>query len=150
MWLLIHFLLNEQYNMMLEIVLVVFWPFGLPQISGANVVVHDPKPGAAEGVVIVSGAPDQTHFAQSLIQAFILCGQTAAWDNRDKRQSKSSLVVFIPSFVTLSLWGYGVIVGLYQGCHTIMWIQVQLAWFCWSFPPLRMIVSAFFIAYSDP
>jgi len=51
---------------------------GFPQTSGANVVVHDPKPGATEGLVIVSGAPDQTHAAQSLIQAFILCGQTIA------------------------------------------------------------------------
>ncbi|KAK7349083.1 hypothetical protein VNO77_06160 [Canavalia gladiata] len=48
------------------------------QVSGANVVVHDPKPGAIEGLVIVSGAPDQTHAAQCLIQAFILCGQTVA------------------------------------------------------------------------
>ncbi|KAK7389463.1 hypothetical protein VNO78_24533 [Psophocarpus tetragonolobus] len=44
------------------------------QTSGANVAVHDPKPGATEGLVIVSGAPDQTHAAQCLIQAFILCG----------------------------------------------------------------------------
>ncbi|MED6218928.1 hypothetical protein PIB30_031157 [Stylosanthes scabra] len=50
----------------------------IQQISGANVVVHDSKPGAAECIVSVSGAPDQTQFAQSLIQAFILCGQTAA------------------------------------------------------------------------
>ncbi|KAL2321471.1 hypothetical protein Fmac_025850 [Flemingia macrophylla] len=48
------------------------------QTSGANVAVHDPKPGATEGLVIVSGAPDQTHAAQCLIQAFILCGQTVA------------------------------------------------------------------------
>ncbi|KAK7293944.1 hypothetical protein RJT34_16825 [Clitoria ternatea] len=48
------------------------------QTSGANVVVHDAKPGATEGLVIVSGAPDQTHAAQCLIQAFILCGLTVA------------------------------------------------------------------------
>ncbi|KAJ7952054.1 KH domain-containing protein [Quillaja saponaria] len=48
------------------------------QISGAKVEVHEPKNGATEGLVIVSGVPDQTHAAQSLIQAFILCGQTAA------------------------------------------------------------------------
>ncbi|XP_007023731.2 PREDICTED: KH domain-containing protein HEN4 [Theobroma cacao] len=48
------------------------------QISGANLVIHDPKPGAAEGVVVVSGTSDQLRTAQSLIQAFILCGQTAA------------------------------------------------------------------------
>nr|KYP44361.1 KH domain-containing protein At4g18375 family [Cajanus cajan] len=48
------------------------------QTSGANVAVHDPKPGATEGLVIVSGAPDQTHAAQCLIQAFIFCGQTVA------------------------------------------------------------------------
>ena len=46
------------------------------QISCAKVLIHDPKPGATEGVVIVSGTPEQTHAAQSLIQAFILCGQT--------------------------------------------------------------------------
>ncbi|GMI77437.1 hypothetical protein like AT1G51580 [Hibiscus trionum] len=48
------------------------------QISGANLVIHDPKPGAAEGLVVVSGTSDQLRTAQSLIQAFILCGQTAA------------------------------------------------------------------------
>ncbi|KAF5749362.1 KH domain-containing protein [Tripterygium wilfordii] len=47
------------------------------QISGANVLVHDPKPGATEGVVLVSGTSDQMHAAQSLIHAFILCGQTS-------------------------------------------------------------------------
>ncbi|XP_042498266.1 KH domain-containing protein HEN4 [Macadamia integrifolia] len=46
------------------------------QISGAKVDVHDPRPVATEGVVVVSGTPDQTRAAQSLIQAFILCGQT--------------------------------------------------------------------------
>lgn len=48
----------------------------IQQISCAKVLIHDPKPGATEGVVIVSGTPEQTHAAQSLIQAFILCGQT--------------------------------------------------------------------------
>ncbi|GMH03867.1 hypothetical protein Nepgr_005706 [Nepenthes gracilis] len=46
------------------------------QFSGANVAVHDPKPGATEGVVTLSGTPNQLRAAQSLIQAFILCGQT--------------------------------------------------------------------------
>nr|XP_023918162.1 KH domain-containing protein HEN4-like [Quercus suber] len=48
----------------------------IQQISGAKVLIHDPKPGAVEGVVIVSGTTEQTHAAQCLIQAFILCGQT--------------------------------------------------------------------------
>ncbi|XP_058777931.1 KH domain-containing protein HEN4-like isoform X4 [Vicia villosa] len=47
------------------------------QISGANVVVHDPKPGATEGQVIVSGSQDQIHSALCLTQGFILCGQTS-------------------------------------------------------------------------
>ncbi|ESR41002.1 hypothetical protein KPL70_021161 [Citrus sinensis] len=47
------------------------------QISGANVVVNDPKPGATEGVVMVSGTSDQMRAAQSLIHAFILCGVTS-------------------------------------------------------------------------
>lgn len=42
------------------------------QISGANVVVHDPRAGATEGVVVVMGTPDQLRAAQSLIHAFIL------------------------------------------------------------------------------
>ncbi|PSS07244.1 KH domain-containing protein [Actinidia chinensis var. chinensis] len=42
------------------------------QISGAKVVVHDPRPGATEGMVVVSGTPDQIHAAQSLLHAFIL------------------------------------------------------------------------------
>ncbi|KAE8683121.1 hypothetical protein F3Y22_tig00111213pilonHSYRG00064 [Hibiscus syriacus] len=48
------------------------------QISGANVAIHDPKPGAAVGLVVVSGTWEQLRTAQSLIQAFIICGQTAA------------------------------------------------------------------------
>lgn len=48
-----------------------------PQISGANVVIHDPIPGATEGLVIVSGTQDQIHSAQCLIQGFIFCGLTA-------------------------------------------------------------------------
>ncbi|XP_058228107.1 KH domain-containing protein HEN4 [Rhododendron vialii] len=42
------------------------------QISGAEVFVHDPRPGATEGVAVVSGMRDQLHAAQSLIHAFIL------------------------------------------------------------------------------
>lgn len=46
------------------------------QVSGANLVVHDSKPGSLETQVVVSGAPDKIHVAQSLIHGFILCGQT--------------------------------------------------------------------------
>ncbi|XP_059640671.1 KH domain-containing protein HEN4 [Cornus florida] len=45
------------------------------QISGAKVVVQDPRAGATEGLVVLSGTPDQTRAAQSLIQAFILAEQ---------------------------------------------------------------------------
>lgn len=45
------------------------------QISGAKVDIYGPKPGSAEGVVVVGGTPDQVRAAQSLIHAFILCGQ---------------------------------------------------------------------------
>ncbi|KAG7594862.1 K Homology domain type 1 superfamily [Arabidopsis thaliana x Arabidopsis arenosa] len=48
----------------------------IKQVSGANVVVHDPKAGTTEGLVVVSGTSDQAHFAQSLLHAFILCGQS--------------------------------------------------------------------------
>ncbi|KAL9268585.1 KH domain-containing protein [Drosera capensis] len=46
------------------------------QISDAKITIKDPKPGAAETIVIISGLPDQTNAAQSLIQAFVeVCDQ---------------------------------------------------------------------------
>ncbi|CAI8599943.1 unnamed protein product [Vicia faba] len=42
------------------------------QISDANVTITDPKPGAAETKIIISGTPEQTNAAQSLIQAFVM------------------------------------------------------------------------------
>lgn len=47
------------------------------QISGAMVDIRDQKHGAPEGVVVVSGTGDQVRAAQSLVHAFILCGQTS-------------------------------------------------------------------------
>ncbi|KAF8406106.1 hypothetical protein HHK36_008186 [Tetracentron sinense] len=49
----------------------------LRQISGAEVTVHPPQPGKSEVMVIISGMPDQTQAAQSLLQAFILSGQSS-------------------------------------------------------------------------
>ncbi|KAM1465686.1 hypothetical protein COP2_045531 [Malus domestica] len=42
------------------------------QISDAKVTITEPKPGAVETVIIISGTPEQTHAAQSLIQAFVM------------------------------------------------------------------------------
>ncbi|XP_017969555.1 PREDICTED: KH domain-containing protein HEN4 isoform X4 [Theobroma cacao] len=47
----------------------------LKEISGAKVEVHDPSPGDSEGIVFISGTPDQTLIAQSLLQAFIQANQ---------------------------------------------------------------------------
>ncbi|EOX91913.1 RNA-binding KH domain-containing protein, putative isoform 4 [Theobroma cacao] len=47
----------------------------LKEISGAKVEVHDPSPGESEGIVFISGTPDQTLIAQSLLQAFIQANQ---------------------------------------------------------------------------
>lgn len=47
----------------------------LRQISGAKVEVHDPSPGKSERMVVISGTPDQTRAAQSLLQAFILADE---------------------------------------------------------------------------
>lgn len=47
----------------------------LRQISGAKVEVHDPCPGENDGMVIISGSPDQTRIAQSLLQAFLQAHQ---------------------------------------------------------------------------
>ncbi|XP_059453191.1 KH domain-containing protein HEN4-like [Corylus avellana] len=42
------------------------------QISDAKVAITEPKPGAMETVIIISGTPEQSHAAQSLIQAFVM------------------------------------------------------------------------------
>lgn len=42
------------------------------QISDAKITITDPKPGAVETKIIISGTPEQTHAAQSLIQAFVM------------------------------------------------------------------------------
>ncbi|KAI7729592.1 hypothetical protein M8C21_011069 [Ambrosia artemisiifolia] len=47
----------------------------LRQISGAQVVVHEPGSRNADYVVVISGTPDQTQSAQSLLQAFMLADQ---------------------------------------------------------------------------
>ncbi|KAK7328088.1 hypothetical protein VNO77_22184 [Canavalia gladiata] len=46
----------------------------LRQISGAKVVVHEPRPGTSDRTIVISGSPDETQAAQSLLQAFILSG----------------------------------------------------------------------------
>ncbi|XP_062097284.1 RNA-binding KH domain-containing protein RCF3-like [Humulus lupulus] len=42
------------------------------QISDANITIMEPEAGAVETVIIISGIPEQTHAAQSLIQAFVI------------------------------------------------------------------------------
>ncbi|KAF8404794.1 hypothetical protein HHK36_009683 [Tetracentron sinense] len=42
------------------------------QISGAKVTITEPRPGATETTIIISGTPEQTHAAQSLLQAFVM------------------------------------------------------------------------------
>ncbi|XP_010245604.1 PREDICTED: KH domain-containing protein HEN4-like [Nelumbo nucifera] len=44
------------------------------QISGAKITITEPRPGDTETVIIISGTPEQTHAAQSLLQAFVMCG----------------------------------------------------------------------------
>ncbi|KAH1218208.1 KH domain-containing protein HEN4 [Glycine max] len=46
----------------------------LRQISGAKVVIHEPRPGTSDRIIVISGTPDETQAAQSLLQAFILSG----------------------------------------------------------------------------
>ncbi|KAM0028519.1 putative K domain-containing protein [Helianthus debilis subsp. tardiflorus] len=47
----------------------------LIQISGAKVVVHEPGSRNGDYVIVISGTPDQTQSAQSLLQAFMLADQ---------------------------------------------------------------------------
>lgn len=46
----------------------------LREISGAKVIVHEPRLGTSDRIIVISGTPDQTQAAQSLLQAFILTG----------------------------------------------------------------------------
>uniref|UniRef100_A0A0C9QU69 TSA: Wollemia nobilis Ref_Wollemi_Transcript_9470_2796 transcribed RNA sequence n=1 Tax=Wollemia nobilis TaxID=56998 RepID=A0A0C9QU69_9CONI len=46
------------------------------QVSGAMVKLHDPLPGASDHVIEILGTPEQQHAAQSLIQAYMLSGQS--------------------------------------------------------------------------
>ncbi|CAM6118151.1 unnamed protein product [Calypogeia fissa] len=48
------------------------------QISGAKVKLHDVRPGSSERMVEISGTPDQAQRAQSLLQTFILSGQSSS------------------------------------------------------------------------
>lgn len=47
------------------------------EISGAKVKLHESKPGGTDRVVEISGTPEQTHAAQSLLQAFAMSGQNS-------------------------------------------------------------------------
>lgn len=46
----------------------------LRQISGARVIVHEPHPDSSDRIIVISGTPDETQAAQSLLHAFILTG----------------------------------------------------------------------------
>ncbi|XP_022853271.1 KH domain-containing protein HEN4-like isoform X1 [Olea europaea var. sylvestris] len=48
------------------------------EISDANITINGTKPGATETVIIISGTPEQTSAAQSLIQAFVISETEAA------------------------------------------------------------------------
>ncbi|CAI0393555.1 unnamed protein product [Linum tenue] len=48
------------------------------QISEAKITITDPKPGARETIIIISGTPEQTNAAQSLIQAFVMSEHESA------------------------------------------------------------------------
>lgn len=39
-------------------------------------VVHEPRPGTRDRTIVISGSPDETKAAQSLLRAFILSGSS--------------------------------------------------------------------------
>uniref|UniRef100_A0A0C9RWN6 TSA: Wollemia nobilis Ref_Wollemi_Transcript_8244_2694 transcribed RNA sequence n=1 Tax=Wollemia nobilis TaxID=56998 RepID=A0A0C9RWN6_9CONI len=45
------------------------------EISGAKIKLHDSRSGSSDRVIEISGTPEQTHAAKSLLQAFIATGQ---------------------------------------------------------------------------
>lgn len=48
----------------------------IKQISGAKVMVHEAHPGMRHRTVVISGTPDETQAAQSLLHAFMLTGSS--------------------------------------------------------------------------
>lgn len=42
------------------------------EISDAKITITDPKPGAKETLIVISGTPEQAFAAQSLLQAFVI------------------------------------------------------------------------------
>ena len=50
--------------------------YGFMQISGAKVIVHEPDPITNDRLIVISGTPDETQAAQSLLHAFILTGSS--------------------------------------------------------------------------
>ncbi|XP_023755747.2 KH domain-containing protein HEN4 [Lactuca sativa] len=48
----------------------------LRQILGAKFVVHELRSGTSDHIVVISGTPNETQSAQSLLQAFILADQS--------------------------------------------------------------------------
>ncbi|KAL7615584.1 hypothetical protein Lser_V15G00389 [Lactuca serriola] len=48
----------------------------LRQIPGAKFVVHELRSGTSDHIVVISGTPNETQSAQSLLQAFILADQS--------------------------------------------------------------------------
>ncbi|KAJ7299706.1 hypothetical protein O6H91_20G048700 [Diphasiastrum complanatum] len=46
------------------------------QISGAKVKLHEERPGAVDRIIEISGTPEQTQAAQSLLEAFIITSQS--------------------------------------------------------------------------
>lgn len=61
----------HQNNFQLTAIVISIWSI-LFQISDAKITITEPKPGAVETVIVISGTPEQTHAAQSLIQAFVM------------------------------------------------------------------------------
>lgn len=56
---------------------VLNWLCSHYQISGAKVTVREPRPGTSNRTtIILSGTPDETQAAQSLLQAFIISGSS--------------------------------------------------------------------------
>ena len=74
-----NFIFQRTHNNCLLFVLIALLPITnrdtlvcFVQISDAKVIINDAKPGSKETLIIISGTPDQTHAAQSLIQAFVV------------------------------------------------------------------------------
>lgn len=102
------------------------WPVKFFQISGAKITITEPRPGATETAIIISGAPEETHAAQSLLQAFVMSGTDSTWFGGVCRYFFSKFSIPLDLYA----WAYSVVRG--NDMHSLMLDAKVVTNYCYS------------------